>query len=225
MNRGFYLFLLTAFLKVSSFAQTGYTIYPNDTLIENAKTDFINVYDIYQKNNSSKDSLVIGYERLSVTFPSGWDYSLCVYGTCFTGLPEKGEMNPIPPDEDGFFGLNVNPSGISGSGAIRYKLYNTKNPSQYDIITWIVSYGTNGLKMAKSNLKIYPNSVEAELNIVQDYEMFNTMKIIDASGKEIKNQEISVINQIDLSKFNKGLYFLILSNGSQDSYVTRIVKQ
>ena len=51
MKRVFYLFILTALLKVNSFAQTGYTIYPNDTLIENAKTDFINVYDIYQKNN------------------------------------------------------------------------------------------------------------------------------------------------------------------------------
>lgn len=79
--------------------------------------------------------------------------------------------------------------------------------------------------ISENEVSIYPNPTSSMLNVEMPNKNNSSIKIIDVSGRIIYSQIVSQKNTtIDLSKFNKGIYFVEVKN-NQQSYVRKIIKE
>lgn len=72
----------------------------------------------------------------------------------------------------------------------------------------------------KNELKIYPNPVSDFLNITTSLS-FNSYEVYDVLGKVVLKVTGMKSNQIDVSKLNKGIYFIKLD----DKFVNKFIKE
>jgi hypothetical protein len=88
----------------------------------------------------------------------------------------------------------------------------------------LVSY--NGLEESKINNEIilYPNPGTNNLNI-QKGEGY-LLSVYDVIGKELFTQQLKNYNErIDMSNYNKGLYFIKLNKEGKETYIEKFIKQ
>jgi hypothetical protein len=82
---------------------------------------------------------------------------------------------------------------------------------------------------SKSNLKLYPNPAQNNLNIViENVQSNGTISIVDAIGKNVYSSSIEgkgkVFTTIDLTNITNGIYFVRVNSGSNTSIQKLIVK-
>lgn len=150
-----FLFCLVA---LNLRAQT-FDVAPNDTLEVTIAFNDFSILGIFQTNLSTTDSLFFEWETLNYFIPSGWDYSLCDFGSCMAGIPDSGLMNPVAPLDQGFLDLNINPFDISGTALVNIIVRDSLYPSNIDTVTWIITAapGTGITNADENNFLVYPN--------------------------------------------------------------------
>ncbi len=117
-------------------------------------------------------------------------------GISYRMLPE---FDPDLPNQGSFahFGM---------SGIIGFKLGST-SVSEYD----------------EPGLRIYPNPSQGIFTIEQDAEThYDRYEIIEVSGRKILSDNLQTKTEVDLSSFEKGIYFIKLS-GLQKTDLQKIV--
>lgn len=212
MNRAIKSLALAAALNCAVadalFAQN-YTLTPGDSIVATALFDDLTVYNILQ-NNISSDSLFLGWEKVTADLPLNWEATICDNSNCFTDLKESGDMLPVLPGEYGFLSLHITPHSNSGTAIIRYRVWDIKNPTTVDTLTWIVSAGITGIENQSLpvSLLLYGDHL-----IIQETTGINPeMCIINMEGKVMLNiKDQSLYNTtIDVSDFPSGIYLLDL---------------
>lgn len=98
----------------------------------------------------------------------------------------------------------------------------------YNLTLNISSLGLSTI-MTNNGIEYYPNPVESEL-IIKDNEkkQFSSYKIYTSTGKLVSNQNIGTYTsdfKIDLSTFNKGIYFVELKDNLNNLHRIKIVKE
>ena len=86
--------------------------------------------------NTSGRAIYIEWTTIENTFPEEWDCSMCQHGACQIGIPEGSEFKKLNSNEDGFIAIHVMPHEVSGSGVVKFKVYNKKKPEDFEIITF-----------------------------------------------------------------------------------------
>ena len=82
-----------------------------------------------------------------VTVPSGWQYSVCDFGTCYSGIPVgPNTMDTVAVNGQGFLGLNIDPSGVAGSGIVKLYVYQNGFPNSGDTLTWTINASMVGIE-------------------------------------------------------------------------------
>lgn len=76
----------------------------------------------------------------------------------------------------------------------------------------------------KENFLIYPNPVSEKLNITTTQNIDFNLKIIDSSGRIIRQENRTKNTEIDVSAFNKGMYLVLLKSQNQSVSKKIIVK-
>jgi hypothetical protein len=74
-----------------------------------------------------KDSLHISWQILKQDFPASWEYSFCDNTSCYFELPKNNTLNVITKSnckDEGALKLQVNTSGVKGSGSLVLLLQN-----------------------------------------------------------------------------------------------------
>lgn len=201
-----------------SKAQT-YSITPNDTLVVTAPYFTITIFDIFQDNISGAP-LNLAWTLVSNNLVPGWDFSLCDYTTCYTGLPASGTMTTVPDSGQGFLGLNVDPVNISGTGTVRIYVYDVTNPNGGDTLTWIVSTPPVGIETPAdlAFLQIYPNPAIDVLHIQPggSYGITSAM-VVDVTGRQVVQGVMSAngVYTLQVAALPDGIYFVAceLENG------------
>ena len=91
-----------------------------------------------------------------------------------------------------------------------------------------ITEGVSNIGSKEISVMAYPNPTNGELNIAwnADVNEKGTLIISDISGRELLNKSINIrqgsgSEQVDLSGFNNGIYFLSLRSG-QINYITKI---
>jgi len=106
-----------------------------------AKTNEKNPDDISLETHIAplKDSLQIAWQILKQDFPASWEYSFCDNTSCYFELPKSNALNVITKSnfkEEGALKLQVNTSGIKGSGSlvllIQNKLQNSSDTLYFE---------------------------------------------------------------------------------------------
>lgn len=73
-------------------------------------------------------------------------------------------------------------------------------------------------------LQVHPNPTTGVVTVVYNSDEKATVVVMDASGKQLRTQEIVSQELIDLGAYDRGVYFLRISTGN-NSELIRIVKQ
>ncbi len=73
--------------------------------------------------NVSESPVEIIWNTTKCDLPEGWDYSMCAYGKCQIGVPEKGNLT-VKPGAVGFIAIHVLPKGKEGAGTVEFLLSN-----------------------------------------------------------------------------------------------------
>ncbi|WP_064715939.1 T9SS type A sorting domain-containing protein [Flavobacterium succinicans] len=75
-----------------------------------------------------------------------------------------------------------------------------------------------------TKLVVYPNPSDAIFNIEIDQNA--SLELFDIIGKQLKSSEINLgTSQIDLTNYNSGVYFLIITNETNQTKTVRLIKQ
>ena len=166
------------------------------------------------------DTLQLGWRLVGNTLPEGWEYALCDYGQCYTGVPNTGQMAPLPPTETAYLKLILNPYTIAGSGRLSFRVFESETPDSfktvhfdvYSLLTAVENTGDEGPRL-------YPNPTSDRLCFLGDYskkavEIPLTFSLVDLHGQKVLHREVAPSAELcfDLSGVPSNLYLAILQN-------------
>ena len=100
--------------------------------------------------------------------------------------------------------------------------YGTKRIYEFD--SMLVSI--NNIVPLKNNITVYPNPATDKV-IVNSLKMISTIEIFNINGKKVfatNNLKQQIFSEIDLSNFQKGIYFIKIYDG-ENTYTKKIVLQ
>ncbi|MEY2830346.1 MAG: hypothetical protein RIQ33_2204, partial [Bacteroidota bacterium] len=178
------------FTADSSIAQSTYSISPNDTIEINGMLNHLQTLSIHQVNTST-DSIVFKWKKVSESLPQGWEASVCDNSICYISLLDSGITNPVFSGDYGFIIIHCTPKINSGVGIIRYAIWDTQKINHKDTLTFILKVTTNSSSNnltslnEKNNWLIYPNPVNDCLKITNLSEKLKRITVVDEIGKEL----------------------------------------
>lgn len=207
--KAFYIVVVLIVFHSQTKAQT-YSLDPANSVSVIAPYEELSIFDIYQINNTDSN-IVFGWERISVNLPVGWDYSLCDYPTCYTGIPASGVMDSVGGGFMGFLGVNISPYSIPGQGIVKIYVYDMNFPNNGDTLTWIINSSPVGITENNTPLvTVYPNPATEVLFIEQDVNTFSDWKIFGLDGKLISSGLFTSSPNIDVRSLAAGTFLLQL---------------
>lgn len=204
----------TVFMIVAtnSFAQKSFTNSPGDTLTDIIVLGAKKVLDIKQ-TATGIDTLYLAWKKVSVSLPSQWTASICDNGTCYGTLQDTGSMAAVPSGEHGFLSLHINTMVNQGIAVIRYAVWDVKQPTQIDTVTWIIqAFPTSVNNLSEKSPQVYSSNKILFLKNLS-VSAVRTVTVYDMTGKIVltKNTE-SDDEKIDMSFCNDGIYIVNLSD-------------
>lgn len=233
-----YSLLAVLAISVSSFAQLAY--YSTNDLTDMADSATINLdvnvekfgY-IYVTNESSDTEVDLNWRRLSYDFDEdNWDIQFCECATCYTNafapLPSEPSSqfacNAMAPGQtvEWKVGVNIGADGSTADAAAMViqvtdltfggvdTLYFLTNPS---------TVGTNELLVNESDIKLFPQPANNEVNIFVPQVLNGKCEITITNilGQDVAFETIQsdVMTSMDVSSLNKGIYIIsVRQNGN-----------
>ncbi len=212
MKRTFTLLFGIILLANADLKSQTYAISPNDTIVVTAPYYTITIFDIFQDNISGAP-LNLGWTLITNNLVAGWDFSLCDYNTCYIGIPASGTMATVPAAGQGFLGVNVDPTNISGTGVVRIYVYDVTDPNGGDTLTWIINtppVGIDPVADAAISLNVYPNPATDILNVTANNNQVATVTILDVTGRQVAEgvQNASGSFVVNVAELPQGMYIM-----------------
>ena len=208
------------------FAQD-YTIDPNDSL---SKAIIVSAYESGQINmphdNSTADSIELNWEMISNTTPAGWDFSVCDYTSCYTGVISSGTMVKFGQNQTGFIRINVIATD-GGSSVSRFKVWKTSAPNDIDTLTFIfnATLGVNDIELGE-RVVLFPNPSNGTELTVNNILSNSTVSFTNALGQIIVS-ESNISNTFTLKdvQLQKGVYFMRLERDGKQYSSRKVIIQ
>jgi hypothetical protein len=205
-------FIFSVFFSFSS--SPNYNVSPALVTIATAPANQTSIFDTYM-NNLAAGQIKLKWELISSQIPSGWDYSICDYGTCYPGIPDSGQMSFVEVAGQGFLGLNLNPYALSGTAVVKIFVYENGFYSIGDTISWYITSDAVGIgeKDFASRISLFPNPANEAISISIPGISENTYSydLTDAKGAIVySGLAASASFQVNISAFEPGIYFLKL---------------
>lgn len=200
-----------------SFAQA-YTISPNDTIIVNSVFGNDEQLNIYQINNTT-GTIQIKYQKVMAFVPPLWDAVICDNQNCYPLLVNSGSMNVLQ-GKSGLLSVHCTPYTNEGTAFIRYAVWDVNTPNNIDTLTFIISVLTTGIASeSKENTSIWITQNKLHLNNKNG--IYNSLYIMDLSGKVVFNTNIGNESEIDIPYLPTAMYIISL-NSKQKQFVKKV---
>ncbi len=203
----------TAFFVSASLwlSAQNYTFSPGNEVFGVLEMDMYTEHYMYI-GHDSPDSARITWRVIENTCPEGWDIQACDYQHCYTGLPNDGDMNPVPPGGQGYLRMIVNPFLIAGTGMLHLLIFPTGQPLNY--VDAYYYFNTTALSTAQSandesSLIVLANE------IVYTGPILGPIQLYSLDGEMIQQemmQQPSV--RMNLDGLAAGIYVLRLPSGA-----------
>jgi len=227
-----YTLILIAFIATSSIIAQSFVYSPSQDVVET-----IQMSNFYQSQvdmtTPNPEAIQFKFQMISNTFPTGWVYTFCVHTACYSGLPASGTMTPISltaaqNGQQGYFKLIVTAGQNYGQGVLKYYVYDANDINRGDTVSWNLDWPqplgidqeTNASVFsfypnpAKNNITLN-NSSNSNLNV----EIYNLLGEIVAKEVILSNQT----NNLSLTKLNRGVYFISLTNSAGIKQTQRLI--
>jgi hypothetical protein len=206
--------IFTTALLVSAslwLSAQNYTFSPGNEVFGVLEMDMYTEHYMYI-GHDSPDSARITWRVIENTCPEGWDIQACDYQHCYTGLPNDGDMNPVPPGGQGYLRMIVNPFLIAGTGMLHLLIFPTGQPLNY--VDAYYYFNTTALSTAQSENDESSIIVLAN-EIVYTGPILGPIQLYSLDGELIQQemmQQPSV--RMNLDGLAAGIYVLRLPSGA-----------
>jgi hypothetical protein len=230
LNKFFLAFLLSIYF-LPAVAQLSSV---KDTVICDLYPNERNEFSAYIEN-SGNDSINYTYELVSenVTQLTSWDIEFCDCFECLIGLIQSGDCTIQPSESFSFKYYVTLPVDVKEytETYVTYKVTSKTDSTNVDTFTYITrkapdapEVSVNEFQLEESSVSIYPNPTEGIINISfdalsKDPYILSVMNILGelvySSVLELNSVNNHVESQLDFRDFQKGAYFLTLSNGEE----------
>lgn len=211
--------------------ERSYIVEPSTKVVETTTImDDVTKYYIHFKNTTGND-IRLGWKKLSLGIPSGWDYSLCDLGTCYSGIPD-GEfiMSTVQKDSSGFLAPNIYPDNNNGTFTLTMAVWDVDHPSITDTLTWILTAkaqaGVINDNTKKFRISAFPNPATKTAAIQFDNSVTGTISLLSSNGAIILEQRVmNVLSaSLDLSSVSAGEYILLFTSNSGSISKAKLIK-
>jgi hypothetical protein len=227
----FYLGVCALLSFSASFGQA-FDYSPSQTLHTELEYDTYSIVDIYMQT-TDLSGITFAWETVENTIPEEWDYSLCDYTACFSGIPDDGIMTPIADAEmadgtKGFLKITITPNEFFGTGNVKFYVYNQADETEGDTIEFTFSLtGGVGLEEEVTGLSLYPNPASETLVLTNGSNVDLTYSVLDLSGKLISMGYVNADSKetVDVSALQPGIYFLRTEQNGTAILTEKIVIQ
>ena len=197
------LFWITLFVSTlgSACAQTL-------TFLPSADYQGLVDWDMYTEHyvyvgHDAVDSAYVSWRVIENTCPSGWDFQLCDWQHCYSGMPNTGNMNAIPSGGQGYLRLIVNPYLIPGEGIVHFWVFPTGDMDAYTDV-----YVHLGTPLSVSEESRIPY-VTATSESIRFHEITTgTASLYNLCGQCVLTAPIAPQTCLDWSFLPQGMYVL-----------------
>ncbi len=203
------IFWLSMFVCEYTSAQN-YTFSPSENYVGELSMDMYTEHYMYIGHNLP-DTAYITWRVVENTCPEEWDIQACDYQHCYTGLPNNGDMNGVPPGGQGYLRMIINPFTTTGTGMLHLLIYPTGQPAQYNEVYFNFATPTSAVALTNGETAIITiqgdeiNYTGIDVNSLQLYGM-------NGSLVDIKDR-CTASGRISLHGLCSGIYILRTSNG------------
>jgi hypothetical protein len=191
-------------------------------------------------SNPGPDELDFSYTILSNTLPECWPASLSDWEMCML-LPPSGSSHSrhmkIPMNSEYLImETGIYPENIKGEGSYWLKLFQTSNPSNFQIITWNAIGCSTGDECTAAGISelanntdfsVYPNPTRdfIHVNIPVGSAPGGSLEVYNLTGEKLitLNEIQHTIQKVDLHELPAGAYF-IKFNSAEGALIKKIFK-
>jgi hypothetical protein len=177
--------------------------------------------------NEGTGNLNLKYKKISVDFPSKWDFSFCDNVNCITFFADSGNMAAIPSgDSESSLKVTVYPNGFADTAIVKYQMIDLDNPSKIDTVEFniYVRWGV-GINEISSNVTCFPNPNKGQFTITGLSEISN-IELTNVQGQKVSYVQMVQGNQAFVSTQNtlSGIYFLSYLEGDKKKNTTLVIQ-
>lgn len=239
--KNFIVIICCAFSALSVQAQT-FSILPS-----NSQTITLNCDSSMRENkiyisNPSPNPLDLSYTIISNTLPKKgcWFYQFCDWFVCTVNIPATNTTKHPPilipaNSTNSTIALDIITLTTKGSGVLSIKLFETNNPTNFQIITWNVTGCSSGNECTESieessfenRIAIYPNPAINTITIdARDIEKINTLDVFNIIGENIIHQDVREHGKytLNISKLEKGIYIIDIHTANNVVVTKKFIK-
>ncbi|MFM7729430.1 MAG: T9SS type A sorting domain-containing protein [Flavobacteriales bacterium] len=166
-------------------------------------------FDMYTEHyvyvgHDAADSAYVSWRVIENTCPNTWDFQLCDWQHCYSGMPNTGNMNGIPAAGQGYLRLIVNPYQTMGEGYVHFWVFPTGNMDAYTDV--YVQLGTpTSVSETMQQPKVVSTAEFLQLSDVGS----GHLEIYDLSGRIVYSQQIADQTTIPWMEWKPGAYLLV----------------
>ncbi|MCB0806953.1 MAG: T9SS type A sorting domain-containing protein [Bacteroidales bacterium] len=217
MKKFYALFVLSVLISWSVKSQH-FIFEPTDNYEDEINLNSYTEHRVYMKNLTG-GILTLSWERIYLDFPIEWNVTTCDNGGCYTAIPESGTMQPIQDTTRAFLELTINAADRTGTGIVKFNVYDYKHPDQADTLTFTIHAGTTTgieIEQQQNTLSVYPNPADDFINIHTGIYKDVQVTISNIQGQVVLTDEMSgnKITTYSISEFEQGLYFVTIKDKS-----------
>lgn len=220
------LLLISSILSIAGHSQNTLKVEDknnNDvskTLVNVAgkSTDFELVYHFYVRNTSGSDEIVKA-KRIELDVNCSTEHALCwdlcppATASCSSTILNNSNTRTITAGNYDDTGVgHLYPKGNSGSSKYRYVFYLDSNPddSTYVDVNYDVLLTIND--KSEEVFTLSPNPANDLLTLKTVNSLKFTVKLVNVLGNVVMNEEIISDKTFDVSQYQRGIYFLTITN-------------
>jgi Secretion system C-terminal sorting domain len=188
---------------------------PNDSVITNILPSRV-AQDYMHFVNTTNQTISLGWQVTTQTFPSQWFAQLCGDPVC-RNLPYSGASysSNIGPGDTTFLKLTTDPVGIPGALLVVVHVWDSIDPSNSMDVTYIVNASTStaaasGSLKSKMSISPIPASDAIHLQAHSGQLEKGTARLYDLKGALLLTQAIGNVSasSIDVRDIEPGIYLL-----------------
>ncbi len=157
--------------------------------------------------------------RIQKTVTSNWTTAYCDCELCHDINTDTGKFS-VAIGQTCETSAHFYPDGAKGIGYIKIKVFPEGDPANFVIGEYSAScWGVSATFIENQKLAVSPNPANTVLNIGFGAGGEYTISIINTEGKVIVNEKVeNLVNTLDISNFNSGLYSVKIESAGKVFY-------
>ncbi len=153
--------------------------------------------------NDGMENLNLKYKKVSVDFPTTWDFSFCDNVNCITFFADSGTMAPIAAgNNESSMKITVYPNGFADTAVVKYAIWNVNDPNKIDTLVFNINVRW-GVSVERINqvVNVFPNPSKGTFQVAAKAEI-TEIQIFDLMGKKVASNIAIQSNQATIHANN-----------------------